>query len=264
MWIKIICFIFIFIVIVSIYHFYRRSHIEISSKIEDIPLLLNNTVACIHIKDFYPKNYCDILLKRMKEINNQDIKPWRYSDKKNHDVSIFQIPLSNVFNELSTPEEYFHQKEWNLYDGIPSPIDYFISECHKYNVDGFHKGKDDCIIGHFPIYKKFENNFLESIVRIYKPNTYHKDGLQHVDIDETGYYGDYDIYSINIYLKVPSDGGELTIGNMKIKPSVGDLILFNPSYNHSVRQSMTEDRISVQSFILSSKKKKKRELFIRV
>ena len=227
---------------------------------EDIKLLLDNSVQCVHIMNFYPKKYCEILLNRIKNINKENIKPWRYSKNKNHDVSVFQIPLSDVFNNLKTPEEYFNQKDWNLYKGIISPIEYFINNYNDSNHN-LKKGRDDCIINHFPIYKKYKNSFLESIIRIYKPNTYHKDGLSHIDIDETGYYNNYNIFTINVYLQVPRNGGTLTIGNKKIKPSCGDLIIFNPGYYHSVEQSIYNDRISVQSFILSNKKKK--EIFIR-
>lgn len=279
MWIKIICFIFIFYIFIHYkyymnryyinrYYINRYSKINISHKMEDFPLLFDNTIACIHLKDFYPKEYCDILLKRIKIINEENIKPWRYSDTKHHDVSIFQTPLSDVFNNLKSPEEYFNQMDWNLYEGLPSPIDYFIEKYQKQNECNIQKNRDDCIIEQFPKYKAFENNFLESIVRIYKPNTFHIDGLRHIDIDETGYYNDYHIYSINIYLQVPKDGGELIIENTKIKPSIGDVIVFNPSYTHSVRQSTKENRISIQSFILYHKKnkenKKKKKLFIRV
>jgi hypothetical protein len=259
MWIKIISFIFIFIILLLYSHHLLFIKIEIGHSIEDIPLLLDNRIDCIHIKKFYPTEYCDILLKQIRNIQTANIKPWRYSKDKVHDVSIFQIPLSDVFNELRTPEEYFNQKEWNLYDGIISPIDYFIRAS---TINNIHKGMDDCIIEHFPKYKEYNSRFLESIIRIYKPNSYAKEGLKHIDIDDTGYYNDYNIYSINIYLYVPKDGGDLTIQNKKVKPSKGDLILFNPNYYHSVSQSMTEDRISVQSFILSSKKGK--VLYIRV
>jgi hypothetical protein len=258
MWIKILIFIFMFIfILILIYSSYIN--MKISNSLNDIPLLLNNSVPCIHIKNFYPIEYCDKILNRINNIQSNNIKPWRYSNNKIHDVSIFQTPLSDVLNELVSPEDYFNQSDWKLYNNIISPIDYFIS---KSNIDYIKKSRDDCIIAKFPQYSKYSNKFLDSLIRIYKPNTYSKEGLKHVDIDDTGYYHNYNIYTINIYLKIPTDGGNLNINNKSIRPSKGDLILFNPSYYHSVSQSQKEDRISVQSFILSHKHT--REIFIRV
>ena len=261
MWIKIL--VFIFIIIIYSYTFPLiigcNNDVHISNTIKDIDLLLNNNIQCIHIRNFYPINFSNILLKRINNIIDLNIKPWRYSKDEIHDVSIFQKPLSDVFNDLIKPEDYFNQKKWDLYNNIISPIEYFINLSKLNNI---YKGQDECIINKFPKYRKYYNKFLDSIVRIYKPNSYNMNGLKHIDIDETGYYNDYSIFSINIYLHVPKDGGYLIFNNLKIKPNKGDLILFNPSYYHSVSQSRIDNRISVQSFILFNKKNKK--MYIRV
>ena len=248
MWIKII--LIIFIILFGLY-IKRINHIPISNNLNDFDNLINGKIKCIHIKNFYPESMCNIILDRIDKINNSNLKKWRYSKNEYHDVSVFQIPFSDVLNDLVKPEDYFHQKDWKLYEDILNPIDYFISiNKHKKII----KSRDKCITDIYPKYKKYTNKFQESIIRIYKPNTYNKkDGLDHIDIDETGYYTKYKIYTMNIYLNIPNEGGELKINNIKIKPNKGDLIIFDPSYIHSVVQPREGNRISIQSFLLYNK-----------
>ena len=191
MWIKIIIIIFV----ILIYFYFTSVHIRISYTLLDFPKFINNEVTCIHIKNFYPKKLCIDILNKIKNINKSFIKPWRYSRDKVHDVYIFQIPLSDVLNDLSSPNEYINQRDWNIYDNIVSPIDLFIKNMKQFNIQ---KCIDSCLINRFPKYNDYKGKFQESIVRIYKPNSYHsKEGLPHIDVDSTGYYDNYNIYSIN-------------------------------------------------------------------
>ena len=88
----------------------------------------------------------------------------------------------------------------------------------------------------------------------------------HNDVDETGIYNNYDIFTVNIYLKVPENGGSLkiwkSIFEKEIFPQAGDVIIFNPEYYHSVQPFPKGERISLQTFLLKHKYSNK--IFIRV
>jgi hypothetical protein len=77
-------------------------------------------------------------------------------------------------------------------------------------------------------------------------------------------------FAANIYLKVPTSGGELEVWDVppmkplavvpknwrsslpqsiKIKPNVGDLVIFNCRRPHAICSFSGEDRVTVQMFI---------------
>ena len=272
--IKIISFIFILIIIILIIIIYNKWIIIHSNNITDFNKLLNKNINVIAINNFYPKHLCDILLNRIKDIIHKNkIKEWKYSENKSHDVHICQIPLSNVLNELSTPKDYFEQEIYNLYNGIISPMMYFkrIIDKNIYNdkqkKSNIEIGVDKELISRFPKYNNYKNSFQEGIIRIYKSDG-SDGGLWHTDIDETGFYDDYNIFALNIYLNVPNNGGELQIQNKKFRPNKGTMIIFDPSYYHCVVKYnntnninitnnidiISNNRISIQSFLLYNKK----------
>ncbi len=218
-------------------------------------------INAIVIKDFYPLNLCDILLGRINNIiTDKGTGNWKYSISKGHDVNIFQIPLSYVFNNIASRKDYLNQGTYGLYDGIVSPIQYLKNklnkncslnikvgwdyELSKY-IDGVDKNNTD---------NKNKLLFQEGIVRVYNNND---GGLWHVDIDDSDMYKDYKIYTVNIYLQTPSkgNGGRLKIQNKIISPKKGDMIIFDPSYYHCVEKCKRGDnRISIQSFLLYNSK----------
>ena len=60
-------------------------------------------------------------------------------------------------------------------------------------------------------------------------------------------------------MSVPEIGGELKLWKnnfnyIEIKPDIGDLILINPSYYHSVKTFPKGKRYSIQTFIIKEKK----------
>ena len=99
----------------------------ITTKLTDIELnrLLKDDVQVIVVKNYLNKQEIE---KYLNQINNYiDNNPtkytkWKYSKDKEHDVNIFQYPLSYVLNKDITPTEYFYYNEKinrNLYNNCP-------------------------------------------------------------------------------------------------------------------------------------------------
>lgn len=261
--IKYITFItFILYIIFTIYYNYNNNIELLRTKNKlfktDFDDFINKKIVCLHIKHFYPKEYCNKIIERINNINLNESE-WKFDKNTNSDVFIFQKPFSYVLEKIITPEEYFNQDNNiinYLYKDIINPVDYF---CKLNNSDKIKQNTDYIITKKFPKYKNYTNKFLDSIIRIYKPNTYSKKGLKHIDYDDTGYYKHCDVFSMNIYLKPCINGGELEVWknfltNIKIKPQIGDLILLNTSYYHAVNQPTDTTRISSQSFLLYDSK----------
>ena len=266
-----IIFILIFIILIIIIISYNKWKIIHSSNINDFDKLLNKNINIITIDNFYPEHLCNILLSRINNIIHKNkIKEWKYSENKSHDVHICQIPLSDVLNELSIPEDYFEQESYNLYDGIISPIMYFKRTINmkKSNIKNIKLkklnveiGVDKELIRRFPKYNKYQNSFQEGIIRIYKSDG-NDGGLWHTDVDESGFYDDYNIFALNIYLSIPKNGGGLKIQNKKFIPKKGTMIIFDPSYYHCVEKYsntnnidiISNNRVSIQSFLLYNRK----------
>ena len=225
---------------------------------KDFDDFIDKKIVCLHVKNFYPKKLCNKIIEKINKINLNESK-WKFDENTNSDVFIFQKPFSYVLEDMITPDEYFNQDKSiinYLYKDIINPVDYF---CKIINHKKIKQNTDYIITNKFPKYKHYTNKFLDSVIRIYKPNSYNKKGLKHIDYDDTGYYKNCDTFSMNIYLKSCKDGGELEIWknfltSIKIKPKNGDLILLNTSYYHAVNQPKDTTRISSQSFLLYDSK----------
>ena len=270
----------ILIVMFFLYFLFKKlqSHLTnlskiITNKLTDIELnrLFKDDVQVIVVKNYLNKQEIE---KYLNQINNYiDNNPtkytkWKYSKDKEHDVNIFQYPLSYVLNKDITPTEYFYYNEKinrNLYNNSPKkelPFYNINKELKKFFIK---VGQDDRLINNFPQYSKYNNSFLDSLVRIYEPNSYPLSvGLIHKDVDETGFYKNCDIYSSCIYLRTPDkedgkEGGNLRLwknflfNTLEIKPEEGDLIIFNTSYLHSVTTFNKGKRVSFQSFLINDK-----------
>ena len=252
MTIKIVKIIFVIIIIYLLTYLYKKWKICISNDLNDFKKMINNksNINTLFIRNFYPEHLCDVLLNRInKIIINKRIENWKYSETKGHDVNIFQIPLSYVFNNMKSHKDYLNQGDYGLYNNIISPLQYFKRILKNKLID-INIGYDKELAKY--INKNNKNLFQEGIVRIYNKND---GGLWHVDIDDSNMYKDYKIYSINIYLKTPPKGGRLKIHNKILSPKKGDMIIFDPSYYHCVEKCNSNNRISIQSFLLYNSKK---------
>lgn len=247
---KIILFLTFFITII---YFYKKT-INCEYIINDSTLnkLFNKNIDIIHYKNYISHEICDNIIKKLL-INN--IRIWTAINNNNKlsksDVFICQYPLSQVFDNIIKPKKYFNQID--IYKNINNPIDNLFKDCRNFEVK---IGKDDELK---KLYPNFINKYLKTILRIYKSNknNINKNGMIHNDVDETGIYNDYDIFTVNIYLKVPENGGSLkiwkSIFEKEIFPQSGDVIIFNPEYYHSVQQFTEGERISLQTFLLKHK-----------
>ena len=283
MTIKIVRIISVILIISSIFITYLKCRVYISYNINDFErmIILNKpnglnilsglfrfheliglyNINGIVIKDFYPEEFCNILIGRINNIiKNKGTENWKYSKSKGHDVNIFQVPLSYVLNNITSHEDYLNQDNYGLYDGIISPIQYLKNKLNKNCSLNIKVGWDYELIKYIDgidknnTYNKNKILFQEGIVRIYNNND---GGLWHVDVDDSDMYKDYKIYTINIYLQTPEEGngGRLKIHNKIISPKKGDMIIFDPSYYHCVEKCKgCDNRISIQSFLLYNSK----------
>jgi hypothetical protein len=219
-------------------------------------------VDMIVIKNFLSKTDCE---KCCQKVKDKKLRIWNSTDDKGtvvpSDVYIFQTPLADVFNEFVKPEKYFGQN-----NAFYSPLPKAFHHVKQYRI---RLGEDDILLKRFPEYKKHRMAFLEFLVRTYFPSQ-EKEGLIHNDVDDTGFYDDCDIFTLNIYLKmsdVEEGGGAVRIWKnfakaTTIQPEEGDLLLFNPEYNHAVRPFSTGKRISLQTFLV--KDKNSNNVYVRI
>ena len=256
---KLILFLTFFIIFI---YFYKKT-INCEYIINDSSLnnLFNKNIDIIHYKTYLSNNECNNIINKLI-INN--IKNWTAINNNNKisksDVFICKYPLSQVFDNIINPEIYFNQVD--IFKNINNPIDNLFNNCKEFKIK---IGEDDKLK---ILYPNFINKYLKTILRIYKSNknNINKNGMIHNDVDETGIYKDYDIFTINIYLKVPENGGSLkiwkSIFEKEIFPQAGDVIIFNPELYHSVQPFPKGERISLQTFLLKHKYSNK--IFIRV
>ena len=88
----------------------------ITTKLTDIELnkLFKDDIQVIVVKNYLNKLEIETYLDQINNyIDNNPTKytKWKYSKDKEHDVNIFQYPLSYVLNEELTPTEYFYYNE---------------------------------------------------------------------------------------------------------------------------------------------------------
>ena len=241
-----------------IYCFSNQLEIEYARNLNDKLLndLFNKKIDCIILTNYLSHEKCDDLLKNIKI---KKLKNWTVlnsSDKlSDTDVLVTQIPISQVIDGIrKTTEDYINQED--IFSEIDNPIKTIFRRCKDFII----KIGDDELLR--KLYPKYNHKFLETILRVYNadPKKYEEEnnGMIHNDIDETDLYKYYDIFTINIYLKTPKKGGSLKIWKNIFKsnevfPKIGDVIIFNPEYYHSVQPFPIGKRISLQSFILKHK-----------
>ena len=199
MTIKIVRIISVILIISSIFITYLKYRVYISYNINDFERMIilhkSNRFNKLHrlvsfheliglyningivIKDFYPEEFCNILIGRINNIiKNKGTENWKYSKSKGHDVNIFQIPLSYVLNNITSHEDYLNQENYGLYDGIISPIQYLKNKLNKNCSLNIKVGWDYELIKYIDdidknnTYNKNKILFQEGIVRIYNNN----------------------------------------------------------------------------------------------
>lgn len=206
--------------------------------------IVKDKVQIIIIKNSYKE--CDKLKKNIDNLHNK-YKKWKINNNKYFDVNIIQYPLSDYFNNLISLNKYLNQEDIvnKILTNIDNPFDVLKKNLKNYKI----------INGGDPILNK-SLKYQKFIIRKYNSNSIkNKDGLIHIDTDDTGFYKDYKLLSINLYLN-DFDGGEIKLWKnifnyVIVKPNKGDIIIINPNYYHSVMKLENDcNRLSIQSFIL--------------
>lgn len=181
-----------------------------SLKVESLNRLFDNKICAIHISNYISKDIGDTIFNNIKN----DL-----SDRKWEDTDMFQgygLPVNHMYGPTSDDcINYFAQvlpliRKLRTISGGISPIDKLRLELDEIWTNGAKISNNN----------PFNRKAFVGLTRLMKPEGLvgvetKKNGLIHIDgplklITESG------SFSSNIYLKTPSNGGELCIWNVSM------------------------------------------------
>jgi hypothetical protein len=187
------------------------SRIKISQDLNQqlLTSLFNNELSAIHIKKFVSEDVCNKLIENLK--NN-------FSDTKWEDTDMFQgygLPVNRMFGPtVDDSINYFKQviptirKIRNICNGV-SPVDKLRLELDELWTNG-------CRIGTI---NPFNRKMFVGLTRLMTPkglvgNATRLNGLIHIDTSLHTENSEESLFSTNIYVDSPNEGGELCIWNV--------------------------------------------------
>ncbi|MEJ2794334.1 2OG-Fe(II) oxygenase [Iodobacter sp. LRB] len=234
--------------------------------------LIHDDIAAVLIEGYYPAHLCNLLSQNI--LRSQDIDPYTHEVieeekllQKYFGVDRIGIPFNSTYN-AADPEaidEYYRNASVQI-ERLRGYCEHFLSPIDKLRLELDELFIPGANVAHFE-HKKM----LAGIVRISRAEqSYLSASEPHFDALPPEYAQLDAQLAANIYLKVPDTGGELEIWDIpalspltqapeqwraqlpdpvKIKPNLGDLIIFNCRKPHAIGAFLGEDRITTQMFI---------------
>jgi hypothetical protein len=234
--------------------------------------LIHDDIVAIVIEGYYPAHLCDLLSHNI--LHSKDIDPYTHEvveDKvllqKYFGVDRIGIPFNSTYNITSPAEINNYYGEVNAQtERLRRYCEYYLSPIDKLRLELDELFVPGATVGHFE-----NKKMLAGIVRISKAEKSYLSALEpHFDALPPKYAQLDAQLAANIYVKVPDIGGELEIWDIpalspftqapdqwraqlpapiKIKPQLGDLVIFNCRKPHAICAFVGEERITTQMFM---------------
>ena len=199
--------------------------------------LFKNKISAIHIPNYISPNICDKIYNNIE----QDL-----SDEKWENTDMFQgygLPVNFMFGPTANDcINYFSQvipiiRKLRSISGGISPVDKLRLELDEIWPDGSKITNSN----------SFKRKAFVGLTRLMKPdglvgNETKKNGLVHIDGPLKGTLGS-GTYSSNIYIKTPSDGGELCIWDVSLSSNSSENLdnlqkLLNYAFDKNFREEI--------------------------
>ena len=252
----------------------KSTFIQTENKIttESIEKLINDKEVALVIKNFCSHDTCEKLTDKI--LKSQNIQKYTHEVNENNEikhkyygVNRVGTPFNMTYNltQNNLIEEYYINATKGI-ETIRAFCSPFLSPIDKLRLE-----LDEIFIPGATV-AYFENKkMLVGIGRIALPTHSHMSEEQpHFDALPLKYAHLEAQFAANIYLNVPSNGGELELWDtpslsplskvphnwrtqlpqsIKIKPQKGDLIIFNCRKPHAICSFTEEKRVTIQVFI---------------
>lgn len=95
------------------------------------------------------------------------------------------------------------------------------------------------------------NSYMPYMIRFCKEISKHSDNYQVINLDKNYHQVRDQVLNWNLFLNVPEEGGELVIdeaNNQHYRPTVGDLVIFNPRQIHHVNKTKNNPALPSNHF----------------
>lgn len=246
---------------------------------DDVNDLIKNNIVTLVIKNFYQQELCQklykkILVNRSFEKYTHELVKGRRVIQKYFGVDRLGYPFNLTYNSSPESEITAHYYK-EAARGICQLREYCMSAVTP--IDKLRLELDERFELGATVAAFQGRKMLAGIVRISKEKLSNLSAEQpHFDALPTKFAHLNEQFAANIYLNVPNCGGELELWDtppveplfqtpfdwraslptsIKIKPSQGDLIIFNCRRPHAISSFRGTDRVTAQVFIGFQKNK---------
>ena len=240
---------------------------------ENILDLVEDRILALIVKNYYPAEHAAQLSQKIIKSEHVEKYNHEYTEngvliQKYFGVDRHGLPFNSIYDaKIDDPsvDEYYNSAKINM--KLMRDLSYpAIGPIDKLRLDLDENFKNGATIASFQGKK-----MMAGIGRITKANLSHLSAEQpHFDALPNK-FANLDLQlAANIYLKVPTSGGELELWDVpavdplaqvpedwrgqlpdsyKISPAIGDLVMFNCRRPHAIGVFEGEDRVSMQLFI---------------
>jgi len=262
----------------SIKQYSRTRCVEVASLSEEILTdLFENRICAVQVPQYASAEICSMLARYFHD--NSQLEDYYHEVRKGNEVNFLQygvqrlgVPYNTTYGKEKTSTEWLRYYEETLptIRAVRSVCSPNLSPIDQLRLELDELWPHGASVGNFDGKK-----MLVGIGRIMRPETSYLAAAQpHFDSLPQRVADLVSQFAANIYLEMPSVGGELEMWDIDplsvdkidnadsdanwrevlpesflIKPKVGDLILFNTRRAHAIQQFSSGNRITLQCFI---------------